>query len=518
MPKIVIDGKTVEAQDGLTVLKAAAAAGVDIPHFCYHPAFVPEGSCRLCLVEITGSAKLELSCSTVVREGMIVSTQSPGVQEARKSVLEFLLAEHPLDCPICDKAGECKLQDYYRDYGLTESAFSEFKEKREKKVRIGEKLLLDRERCILCTRCVRFLGDIARTEELGVFERGIHTEISTYEGEPVASAYSGNLVDLCPVGAITDLEFRFKTRPWFLTRGESICPLCSRGCNIFVDYQRGMARVPKSAKVLRIRPRVNPDVNGHWICDYGRYGYMTMQRDNRSENVTRKSGLGLRPEWDDVDVFLAGELRRLKTKAGSKSLAVILTPWLTNEELFLVKKIFIEDLGASRIYFAGSPAAQGDGILLTSERAPNNRGALEMGLAARPFALEALAEEPGMLWIFGPDVGESFSTEAFRPAAAAFLLKIVVSSRLGALTELADIVLPSATAAEKSGSFTNTNGRIQKFAAVGRSCGAARPASDILLGIARALHLNDPYYDRLTDVESIFEAMAGSIPFFGKRS
>jgi NADH-quinone oxidoreductase subunit G len=516
MPKIVIDGKTVEAQDGLTVFKAAAAAGVDIPHFCYHPAFVPEGSCRLCLVEIAGSAKLELSCSTVVREGMTVSTQSPRVQEARKSVLEFLLAEHPLDCPICDKAGECKLQDYYRDHGLTESAFSEFKERREKKVRIGEKLLLDRERCILCTRCVRFLTEITRTQELGVFERGVHAEISTYEGELVASSYSGNLVDLCPVGAITDTEFRFKTRPWFLTRGESICPLCSRGCNIFVDYQRGMARVPKSAKVLRIRPRVNPDVNGHWLCDYGRYGYMTMQRDNRSENVTRKSGLRPLPEWDDVAAFLGGELRRMKTEAGSKNLAVVVTPWLTNEELFLVKKIFIENLGAGRVYFAGPAAAEGDGLLLTSERAPNSRGALEIGLDTRPFALEALAETTGMLWIFGSDVGEPFSTEAFR--AAAIPLKIVVSSRLGALTELADIVLPSATAAEKSGSFTNIDGRIQKFAAVARSCGATRPASDILLNIARAAHLNDPYYDRLADVSAIFEALAGEIPFFGKRS
>jgi NADH-quinone oxidoreductase subunit G len=241
MIKLFIDGAPVEVAEGTTVFKAAERAGVAIPHFCFHPAFAPEGSCRLCLVQIEGSPKLELSCSTIVREGMKVATASPVVREARRSVLEFLLAEHPLDCPICDKAGECKLQDYSRDYGLTESAFREFKEKRDKKVVIGEKLLLDRERCIQCTRCVRFLAEITKTHELGVFERGVHAEIGILDGSPVRNGYSGNLVDLCPVGAITDTDFRFKTRPWFLSRGESLCPHCGRGCSIYIDY-RGRTR------------------------------------------------------------------------------------------------------------------------------------------------------------------------------------------------------------------------------------------------------------------------------------
>jgi NADH-quinone oxidoreductase subunit G len=223
--KVVIDDRPVEVRPGMTILAAAQQAGLHIPHLCFHPAFVPEGSCRICLVEIEGLPKLELACATTVRDGMKISTQSPRVREARRGVLEFLLADHPLDCPICDKAGECKLQDYYLEYGLFENAFKEAKEKREKIIKIGEKLILDRERCILCTRCVRFLSEITKTQELGVFRRGIYSEISTYEGAPVKNNYSGNLVDLCPVGAITDREFRFKTRTWFLVQTESICPL-----------------------------------------------------------------------------------------------------------------------------------------------------------------------------------------------------------------------------------------------------------------------------------------------------
>ncbi len=248
MAKISIDGKPLEVTDGLTIMKAADSAGIIIPRFCYHPAFVPEGSCRMCLVEIEGLPKLELACSTVVRDGMKVSTGSEKVVEARRGVLEFLLAEHPLDCPICDKAGECTLQDYYEGYGRFKGAFQESKEKREKKLVLGKSLILDRERCILCTRCVRFLTEVTKTQELGVFKRGVHSEISPYEKEPVDNNYSGNLVEICPVGAITDLDFRFKTRPWFLNTGESICPLCSRGCNIYIDYLPGFARLEETKK------------------------------------------------------------------------------------------------------------------------------------------------------------------------------------------------------------------------------------------------------------------------------
>jgi len=265
MVKIFIDDKPVEVKEGTTVFAAAEQAGIPIPHLCYHPAFIAEGSCRMCLVEIEGMPKLELACSTQVREDMKIWTQSEKVIKARKGVLEFLLAEHPLDCPICDKAGECKLQDYYEEYGLFESQFKELKEKREKKVNIGERLILDRERCILCTRCVRFLRGVTKTQELGVFNRGIRSEISTYDGDLVAHNYSGNLAQICPVGAITDVDFRFQIRSWLLKKGDSICPLCSRGCNISIEYHPGFARIPQKKRVYRITSRKNPQVNDYWI-------------------------------------------------------------------------------------------------------------------------------------------------------------------------------------------------------------------------------------------------------------
>ncbi|MCX6571532.1 MAG: 2Fe-2S iron-sulfur cluster-binding protein [Candidatus Aminicenantes bacterium] len=228
MITIQLDGRALQVPPGTTVLKAAEQAGIVIPRFCYHPAFEPEGSCRMCLVEIEGLPKLDLACSTVVREGMKVWTSTPKVIQARKDVLEFFLADHPLDCPICDKAGECKLQEYYDRHGLFAGRFVEAKEKRDKKVAIGKGLLLDRERCILCTLCVRFLRKVTGTGELGVFERAVRAEIGTYDGVPVDNNYSGNLVDICPVGAITDADFRFKMRAWFLIKGPTVCPI-SRG-------------------------------------------------------------------------------------------------------------------------------------------------------------------------------------------------------------------------------------------------------------------------------------------------
>ncbi|NOR14200.1 MAG: 2Fe-2S iron-sulfur cluster binding domain-containing protein, partial [Candidatus Aminicenantes bacterium] len=270
MIKIRIDDRELEVQEGITIFSAASEAGISIPHFCYHPAFIPEGTCRMCLVEIEGMPKLELACSTVVREGMIVSTQSNRVREGRKGVLEFLLAEHPLDCPICDQAGDCKLQDYYEEYGLYESQFSEVKDKHDKKVDLGNHLIHDQERSVLCRRCVRFLREVTGTEEMGVFERGSHTEVNLYLDNQVDNNYSGNLAQICPVGAITDKDFRFQTRSWFLAEADSICPLCSRGCSIQIGYHPGFSRFSLPKRVYRIKAKTNETVNGYWICDLGR--------------------------------------------------------------------------------------------------------------------------------------------------------------------------------------------------------------------------------------------------------
>ncbi|MGB7296206.1 MAG: 2Fe-2S iron-sulfur cluster-binding protein, partial [Candidatus Aminicenantales bacterium] len=363
MPRIFIDGQALDVAAGLTVLRAAEEAGIQIPHFCYHPAFPPEGSCRMCLVEIEGLPKLELACSTLVKDGMKVQTTSPKVVEARKGVLEFLLAEHPLDCPICDKAGECKLQDYFEEYGLFRSQFNEAKERREKKVRLGKNLILDRERCILCTRCVRFLSEISKTGDAGVLHRGIHSEVGIYESEFIDNNYSGNLAEICPVGAITDTDFRFKTRAWFLEKKESICPFCSRGCNIFIDSHPGFPRVPRSRRVYRIRARENPEVNSFWICDFGRYGYPALDQGRQESLIWKKEGRDTALSWAKVLQILTEKIRSLIYRNKVSRLGVVLHTNLTNEELFLAKRLFQMDLGIQKIYLADPPPGQADGFL-----------------------------------------------------------------------------------------------------------------------------------------------------------
>ena len=516
MISLQIDGRPVEVPEGTTVFKAAERADVPIPHFCFHPAFVPEGSCRLCLVQIEGSSKLELSCSMVVREGMKVVTQSPAVREARRGVLEFLLAEHPLDCPICDKAGECKLQDYGAEYGLAEGAFREPKEKRDKKVAIGEKLLLDRERCIQCTRCVRFLAEVTKTHELGVFERGVHSEIGIIDGAPVRNGYSGNLVDLCPVGAITDTDFRFKTRPWFLSRGESVCPHCGRGCAITVDYHPGFPRVPGSAKVYRIRPRRNDAVNGFWICDYGRTGYVAHQTAGRSDRpFWNKEGAKTELSWDKALGLLAEKIRGLREAGKSGKIAVAASSWLTNEELYLARKIFRDDLGVSRLALVDPPPGDSDALLLQADRSPNLRGAAELGYAPAPAAPADFVRDAELVILFGPHLEGRAGAAELRPVLGAVPVKVLITSHLTGLAAQADYVLASATPAEKDGSFTNFEGRVQVFGPAARPCPDVRSELWILAALARALHLRPDFYGRLGSAAAVRREMAAEIPFFG---
>lgn len=488
MPVIEIDGKRIEAADGLTVLKAAEAVGIPIPHLCYHPAFPPEGSCRMCLVEIEGSPKLELACSVVVREGLKVRTDTAAVREARRSVLEFLLADHPLDCPICDKAGECKLQDYYRDYGLTESRYAEAKERRDKKVKIGEKLILDRERCIQCTRCVRFLAEVTKTHELGVVERGVHSEISTFPGELVRSVDSGNLVDLCPVGAITGTDFRFKTRPWFLKRADSVCPLCARGCNIVIDHHPGIPRVPGSARVYRIRPRRNDEVNGHFLCDYGRAGFVADHREGRRERIGWNRGGEAETawSWDKALDFLAAKIRSFREAGKAGRIGWILHCGLTNEELGLVRRLS-SSIGATSAAFADGPDEKAGGILLLADRTANRAGAAALGFDPRAADPAGVVARSDLLLIFETNRTIPPSSASALEALAKVGTKVLFTTHEMPLAERVDLVLPVAAPAENSGSYTNANGRVQRFEAAVAACGDIRPAADVLADLARRL-------------------------------
>lgn len=512
MIKFFIDDMPVEAKSGETILKAAEKVGIHIPHFCYHPAFPPEGTCRMCLVEIEGAPKLELACSTQVKDGMKIYTKSEKVVEARKGVLEFLLTEHPLDCPICDQAGDCKLQDYFEEYGFFEGRFIEEKDRHAKKVSLGKNLLHDQERCVLCRRCVRFLREVTKTGEMGVFERSNKTEVNILEGRKIDNNYSGNLAQLCPVGAITDSDFRFKTRNWFLKKGESICPLCSRGCKISVQYFPGNARFKKPRKVMRIQAEENQRINGYWICDYGRYGYDYLNNNRANRIISNDNHLY---GWEEVEDVISERIKRLLYKQKTSQIALILNSWLTNEELFLIKKIFQEDLKIDEIHFVDPGEAESDDILLTAERSPNRRGAEEIGFDLSPINISDLSSKKiDLLLIFDSFLAEKIGSSELHEFLKAIKNKFLISPRKSGMDSMMDLSLPTVYPAEKEGSMVNIDGIIQHFDPVFDGPGDSRSQFDILLSIVKKIGLNFRYYNQFKNIDRIYKEMKKEISFF----
>jgi len=513
VPKIFIDDRGFEVAEGLTVLQAAESVGLQIPHFCYHPAFAPEGSCRMCLVEIEGLPKLELACSALVKEGLKVRTMSPKVVEARKGVLEFLLADHPLDCPICDKAGECKLQDYFEEYGLFRSQFKEAKEKREKKFKLSQNLILDRERCVLCNRCVRFLNVITKTEEAGILNRGTRAEVGIFESELVNNIYSGNLVDICPVGAITNSDFRFQTRVWFLEPSESICPLCSRGCNIYIDSHPGFPRTARARRVYRIRARQNPMVNFHWICDYGRYGYAYLDKGREDRLVWKKGDRETRLSWDKASQILTEKLRSLLELRKHSRIGVVLHTNLTNEELFLADRIFRKGMGVDRLFLADPPPGKGDEFLLTADRTANRRGLQEVGLPVQAPDRRGLSGLD-LLLIFGHYLDSETGPADLKDTLDKIETKVLFATHKSSLDSLVDFVIPVPVLAEKSGTLTNVDGRVQTLAAGLAFESDGVPEWRALLDLAKELKVEPEYPWPMTSPASIYRALQEEIAFF----
>ncbi|MEN6560655.1 MAG: 2Fe-2S iron-sulfur cluster-binding protein [Acidobacteriota bacterium] len=482
---LTIDGLKIEAAEGTNVLRAAEQAGIAIPHFCYHPGLDVEGSCRMCLVEIEGLPKLELACSTVVREGMAVRTSTERVREARRDVLEFLLAEHPLDCPICDKAGECRLQDYYDLHGRRAGRMSEPRERRDKKARIGRGLILDRERCVLCTRCVRFLRNVTGTGELGVFERAVRSEIGVFEGFPVDNDYSGNLVDICPVGAITAEDFRFRTRAWFLSRKPSVCPHCGRGCAVSVESVAGYPLDNGERRVYRVASRENQAVNGFWICDLGREGRRDIDEARRAVPLKKGApapGLSLPTALADV----AAAVRGLPAGERAGGIAVVLNGRMTCEELALARALFAGAMGLRNVFFADRKPGQADDLLLTAERTPNLRGAVEAGFAPRLPALDDVASAK-VLIVFGSRLAEHYAGPDLVRALASVPAKFLFSAHAGPLDGLVDIAFPATVPAEKSGTYINIEGLRQVFAQALEPAPGVASDGDILTQLAGLL-------------------------------
>src|SRR3989338_8076861 len=342
---LTIDGKPVTVPDGTTVLQACEKAQSPVPFYCYHPGLSIAGNCRICLVEIEGTPKLQIACYTPAANGMVVHTTSDKTLDGRKAVLEFLLANHPLDCPVCDQAGECWLQDYYMEYGLYDPKFNEQKVKKPKAVPVGPNVMLDAERCILCSRCVRFCDEVTKTSEFGIFNRGDHSEIGVAPGKQVDNDYSGCTVDICPVGALTDRDFRFKCRVWYLSSTDSICPGCSQGCNIQIHTNRELKYRPHiayGARVMRLKPRYNPDVNQWWMCDEGRYGYKSIDENRITRAQIRENGILRQGMWQEALGILGELFVRLDKEKSLNQIGVILSSHLTNEDLYVAKRVFKE--------------------------------------------------------------------------------------------------------------------------------------------------------------------------------
>jgi len=500
-----------------TMLQACELAGVTVPHYCYHPKLPIAGNCRMCLVEygtpalgpdrkpilnpdgtprIVKSARPAIACATPVSPGMEIYTDTPGVKAMREGVLEFLLINHPLDCPICDQAGECKLQEYSLDYGQAGSRFVEAKVHKPKAVDLGPRIVFDAERCILCTRCIRFTRDIVGDDALGIINRGSYNTIATAPGRPFDNNYTLNTVDICPVGALTSRDFRFRMRVWFLKETPSICPSCGTGCNILIGSRQG--------RVYRYTPRPNDAVNSHWMCDYGRLNYKWIHRADRLKKVRirgRDSG------WELATAEILEGLRR----AEPGSVGMVGSARLSNEELWLLSRL----KGWLRAMSDSVPReGEGDHLLLNADRNPNTQGArltgicyTEMG-SQLPVMLERVRKgQIRVLLVFG----EELTRHGFEPELLERLDLLVVCDVLpNATTERAHYLLPGCAPAEKMGTFTNVRGRVQRYQPAIPPPGEARPEWEVLAEWVSAL-TGEQLPGHLP---GLFDRMASEVPAF----
>jgi NADH-quinone oxidoreductase subunit G len=492
---LTIDGQTVRVVKGMSILEAARSAGISIPHYCYHPGLSVVGSCRMCLVEVERMPKLQASCATPVSEGMVVRTQTPETLRNRQSVLEFLLLNHPLDCPVCDQSGECELQNYYMSHGRYDPRFNENKTKRQKARPIGPYVILDQERCILCTRCVRFTDEISKTAEIGVIDRGHRSEIDIFPGIELNNRYSGNVVDICPVGALTDRDFRFQCRVWFLGRTPSVCPGCSRGCNIEIHYNERFNPRYHDKRVHRLKPRYNRDVNGFWMCDEGRYAYHEIDSPDRLKvPKVKRDGSLHEAGWDEAIRVTASALRDTLQRHGPGGVAVLASPQMTNEELFALRNLFRDHLKIDRIRYQAPVAASAtsDDFLITPDKNPNSRGAELMALGGNGTAglLDDCARgEVHFLYICHHELTRSHDEQMVRDALARVDFVAYQGSFNRQTAGMAHVHLPSAVYAEKDGTFTNIQGRVQRIHAAVPPLGEAQPDLAILAALSSGLGL-----------------------------
>jgi len=510
MLNVQVDGEWKQFPKGTRLIEACMKSGSYVPHYCYHPKLSSPGNCRMCLVEmgmpkmtpdrkpiigadgkpeIGWSPRPVISCATEVSEGMGVRTASPLVEECRKGVMEFLLINHPLDCPICDQAGECRLQEFSVEYGKGESRFIEEKVKKPKRVDIGPRIVLDDERCIMCSRCIRFMQEVAKDDVLGFVNRGSHTTLTVYPGKSLDNNYSLNTVDICPVGALTSKDFRFGMRVWFLRETKSIDVNCGTGTNILISSRENT--------VYRITPRENDFVNSCWMPDSHRLNYHYVNSPERLKAPVVKGEAGA-SRWP---VAIQTAVAQLQKNAGS--IAMIASACMTNEEMFLAARL-AKTLGIS--LFDVLPRAQkGDGFLISEDGNPNTSGAKLFGLATGKLSEIASGVASGKikaLLVLGEDATDCGIAATDLAKLDALVVTGILADKT---TAAASVVLPSASWAEKRGSMINVKGRIQRLNQAVSSPGEARDDWEILRDLIQAAGGSNGIYT----IDELFKQMAG---------
>lgn len=467
-----VDGMVLEVPAGTLMIDAAARAGIDVPHYCYHPGMSAPAQCRMCLVEVVGVPKLLPACSSVVQDGNVILTESETALKVREGVLEFLLVNHPLDCPVCDKSGECKLQDYTAVEGRAVGRLAEPK-------RIvgvddfGGDVLFHGDRCVMCTRCVRFMREVAQDERLTVVQRGHKAVIDTFFDEGLeGNIWADNIVDICPVGALVSKDFLHKARSWDLDRSPSVCPNCSQGCNITLQV--------RDNQVMRLKPRQNDDVNGHWMCDYGRLNYQWINRTDRVEApLVREGGKHVPMSWSEALLRLADACRGV-----DGDVRTVVSPFASNEDMGALNALSVALGGGTGVFrsekgeevvLPGFPQ-----LALREDRAANVRGAELLGFTrvgsdAGDGGLDEVARHPGVLIVLGDDLLDA--PDDFGRDAELF---IYIGQVANAAARNAHFILPNATFAEMEGTFTNTDYRVQRFWPALQVSGMSRPAWQII--------------------------------------
>ncbi len=473
---MTIDGRVHQFPKGTNLLEACNQAGANVPYFCYHPGLSSPAVCRQCLVDVKGQPKPVPSCYTPVGDKMEVITNSPKVLDIRRQMLEFTLLNHPIDCPICDKAGECTLQKHYFDWDAKFARNDGIKVHKDKVVDVGKHIVLDQERCILCTRCIRVCNEVAKSPDLTMANRGDHEVLTTAPGRRLDNPYSLNTVDVCPVGALTAKDFRFSMRAWELISTPSVCPGCATGCNVEIHASRD--------KIHRLVPRLNAAVNQHWMCDEGRFTYKNIQGGRVVTPVLN----GQSVEWDTALQAAAAGLKSILDRSPA-GVGVVFSAQSTNEDLHALARLAFDHLGIQKAYVSGKDEGWSDDILVSADKNPNTAGAKNIG-AARLRSLMDLSRDLKSgtlvaLIVLGAD-GVVGAEAATLPLDKLETL-VVLATHHNSLCEAATVVLPLTAWAEADGTFTNKLGMVQRVRAAVPPAGDALPGWEALSHLARRL-------------------------------